>query len=72
MSIRLTLLLLLGAGMLALALLGMWPRRKLRAGRQNNWRQRDGTEILSSATDANGGTVSPIDVALGTGETGVF
>jgi hypothetical protein len=72
MTIRLFLLLVAGACMLAFAMWAMWPRKKVRAGPENNWQQRDGTEVFSAETDANGGTTDPVTVAIGTGGTGVF
>ena len=63
---------ILAAAMIGFAVWAIWPRRQPGAGPHNGWRQRDGTEIESAKTDATGGNVSPIDVALGTGGAGIF
>ena len=72
MTIKFLLLLALLFGLVVFAVWGMWPRKKLRSGPHNNWQQRDGTEIFSNETHADDTTVPPVDVALGTGGTGVF
>jgi hypothetical protein len=39
-------------GILAFGIWGMWPRKRLKAGRHNNWAQRDGTELFSDRNTA--------------------
>jgi Flp pilus assembly protein CpaB len=71
-TIKLLLLLVLGFGLMGFVVWAIWPRKKVQPGRHNNWQQRDGTEVMSAQTDANGGAVDPVTVSAGTGGAGVF
>jgi len=41
-------LLALFVGLVAFALWGIWPRKKIKPGPHNNWAQRGGSELFSS------------------------
>jgi uncharacterized iron-regulated membrane protein len=57
-------LLCLAVAMAAFTAWALWPRRRLRAGPENNWQQRSATEIDSAKTDATGGNIAPVTVAF--------
>ena len=58
-------ILALGIAMAAFTAWALWPRRRLRPGPKNNWRQRSADDIESAKTDATGGNIPPETVAFG-------